>query len=219
MLGRLREPQTRQQLETQPATPLPKLEAAGGSPGRRPLARAPAPLCPAPSQNACWDWSRWIRPCRWPRPARPAVGDPEAVVRRRRSAQLPFPVGVVWERNVHGARAFTMSVPAFIDISEEDQVCSRTADASRVGGGGRLRDVRGRVGVEPGPGGRNAAPRSQPRSREPRLCPPHPGVGRPRGRGARCEPGVAPARPPALPALGPRLDSLLPGWCRDSSSL
>lgn len=66
------------------------------------------------------------------------MGDPEAVVRRRRAAQLPFPVGVVWERNVHGARAFTMSVPAFIDISEEDQVCSQAADAARVGGGGRL---------------------------------------------------------------------------------
>ena len=219
MLGRLGELQTQQQLETQPATQLQKLEAAGGSPGRRPLARAPAPHCPAPSQNACWDWSPWFRPCRWPRPARPAVGDPEAVVRRRRAAQLPFPVGVVWECSVHGARAFTMSVPAFIDISEEDQVCSRTADASRVGGGGILRDVRSRVGVEPGPGGRNAAPRSQHRSREPRLCSPHPGVGRPRGRGARSEPGVAPARPPALPALGPRLDSLLPGWRRDSSSL
>lgn len=55
------------------------------------------------------------------------MGDPEAVVRRRRAAQLPFPVGVVWERNVHGARAFTMSVPAFIDISEEDQAAELRA--------------------------------------------------------------------------------------------
>ena len=55
------------------------------------------------------------------------MGDPEAVVRRRRAAQLPFPVGVVWERNVHGAWAFTMSVPAFIDISEEDQAAELRA--------------------------------------------------------------------------------------------
>ena len=39
----------------------------------------------------------------------------------------PFPVGVVWERNVHGAWAFTMSVPAFIDISEEDQAAELRA--------------------------------------------------------------------------------------------
>ena len=74
---------------------------------------------------------------------------------------------------------------------------------SRVGGGGRLRDVGGRVGFEPGPGGRSAAPRSQPRSREPRLCPPHPGAGRPRSRGARSGSGVASARPPVPPALVP----------------
>ncbi|KAJ8796004.1 hypothetical protein J1605_002766 [Eschrichtius robustus] len=58
--------------------------------------------------------------------------DPEAVVRRRRAAQLLFPVGVVCELSVLSAPAFAMSVPAFIDISEEDQVCSRTADAARA---------------------------------------------------------------------------------------
>ena len=158
---------------------------------------------PPPARMRAGIGLRGSAPVDDPRPTRPAVGDPEALVRRRRAAQLPFPVGVVCECNVHGARAFTMSVPAFIDISEEDQVCSWAANTARVGGGGRLRDVGGRVGFEPGPAGRSAAPRSQPRSREPRLCPPHPGVGRPRSMGARSGSGVASARPPVPPALVP----------------
>lgn len=78
--------------------------------------------------------------------------------------------------------------------------------------------MKDRVGAEPAPGERDAAPRSPPRSREPRFSPPHLGVRRPRGRGARSwRPGVA--RQPALPVLGPRPDGQFPGRRRDSSSL
>lgn len=147
------------------------------------------------------------------------MGDPEAFVRRRCAAQLPFPVGVVCERNVHGARAFTMSVPAFIDISEEDQVCSRAADAARVGGGGRLRDVRGRVGFEPGPGARSVTPRSRAPESSAAVVSSAPGSGQAERQGRTFRVWSCISPPAGAPSAGPRLDGLLPGRRQDSSSL
>lgn len=86
----------------------------------------------------------------------PAHGDPEAVVRRHQECLLLFPVGVVCEWSGGRAQAFTMSVPAFIDISEEDQVCSRAAGAAQAGVG----ESQGREGLSRGraAGRRSAMP-------------------------------------------------------------
>lgn len=72
-------------------------------------------------------------------PLKTAHGGPEAVVKRHRACELLFLVGVVREWNVCRAPAFTMSVPAFIDISEEDQVCPWATGAARAGLGKLLR--------------------------------------------------------------------------------
>lgn len=77
-------------------------------------------------------------------------------MRRDGARPLSFPAGVVCEWSVRRARAFSMSVPAFIDISEEDQVRSRAAGAG-VAGSGSPRGVKARVGA-----GRNGR---RPRSR------------------------------------------------------
>lgn len=141
----------------------------------------------------------------------PAHGDPEAVVRRHQECLLLFPVGVVCEWSGRRAQAFTMSVPAFIDISEEDQVCSRAAGAAQAGVGesqGREGPSRGRAA-----GRRSAMPAPGLRAA---LTPAHAALGRPRGRSVRFWPGVAPARWPAAPALGRRLHGQLPGRRRDS---
>lgn len=60
-------------------------------------------------------------------------------MKRHRAYELLFLVGVVREWNVCRAAAFTMSVPAFIDISEEDQVCPWATGATGAGLGKLLR--------------------------------------------------------------------------------
>ena len=114
--------------------------------------------------------------------------------------QLPFPVGFVGEWRVCRVRAFTMSVPAFIDISEEDQVCSRAGGDARVGLGealGCAGPSRGwtwreeRLPAEPALGLRAAAHLAR-------------GSGDP-GGGGRLR--ALEWHQPAVPALGPRLHS------------
>ena len=50
---------------------------------------------------------------------------------------------MVWEVLVRGAPVFTMSVPAFIDISEEDQVCPWAAADARAGSKGGVQRCEG----------------------------------------------------------------------------
>ena len=118
--------------------------------------------------------------------------------------QLPFPVGFVGEWRVCRVRAFTMSVPAFIDISEEDQVCSRAGGDARVGLGealGCAGPSRGwtwreeRLPAEPALGLRAAAHLAR-------------GSGDPGGGGAPSCAGVAPA---GGPRAGPEAPLRFPG--------
>lgn len=103
------------------------------------------PKCARSLSSTRWDWLSGPAYLGGPAPQ----GNPEAVVRPPRALQLSFRLAWFCERGCCRTRACNMSVPAFIDISEEDQVCSQAASASKTG----LGETQGYEGLSQGQAG------------------------------------------------------------------